>query len=349
MEFTDSYDVSGKNAVVTGGGSGINLAFVELLLSRGCSVLVGDLALNAKAEAVAKEYPYPAPTEEAGQRRRTRQSLSFHKTDGTSWKQLSSLWSRALEIFDGQVDIVVPGAGIYEPPTSSFWRPPPPSSSGQAYASSSSSSDTPADAELGAYATMSINLIHPIRMAQLAIGHWTTNTTSSGGSGGSGGGKGKGNLLFVSSLAGHIAGIGTPLYYSSKAGLHNFVRSIAAGGHMKDKLGIRVLCIAPGIARTPIWEQVHTKSQLPESTHVLSGELVAQKMLDMLVDTAQYGRGEIIEYCEVGTAEQPRQSSREVPSTALYPADPIAGLAGVQAQDENILRMLESEGLKVPL
>jgi len=180
-------------------------------------VLVGDLALNPQAEELAKAYPHP-PSGEG------RASLSFHKTDVTSWKQLSSLWEKALSLFDGRVDIVVPGAGVYDPPFSSFWHPP---------GVEGSPSKDPVDADVGAYATISINLVHPIRLAQIAIGHWTTK-------------KVPGNLLFVSSIAGHIAAIGTPLYYSSKAGVHNFVRSI---GGMRQRLGIRVMAIAPGIAR----------------------------------------------------------------------------------------------------
>jgi NAD(P)-dependent dehydrogenase (short-subunit alcohol dehydrogenase family) len=163
-----------------------------------------------------KEHPHP-PVEEG------KASLSFHKTDVVSWAQLSSLWATALELFP-RIDIVVPGAGIYDPPSSSFWYPP---------GVEGGPSRDKADAEIGAYAAFTINLIHPIRLAQVAIGYWTTN-------------KLPGSLLFTGSIAGNVAGIGTPFYYSSKAGLHNFVRSV---GGLRQKLRVRVMCIAPSIVR----------------------------------------------------------------------------------------------------
>jgi NAD(P)-dependent dehydrogenase (short-subunit alcohol dehydrogenase family) len=53
----------------------------------------------------------------------------------------------------------------------------------------------------------------------------------------------RGCLVHVSSIAGHAAGIGTPLYFASKHGLHGFVRSL---GGLRDELGIRVSAVAPG-------------------------------------------------------------------------------------------------------
>ncbi|KAI3318458.1 NAD(P)-binding protein [Xylariaceae sp. AK1471] len=311
-----TYDVSGKYAVITGGGSGLCLELVKLLLAKGCSVLIGDLALTAKAEELAKAYPHP-PAEGNGN---GNASLVFHKIDVTSWAQLSALWSRALSLFP-RVDIVVPGAGIYDPPMSSFWYPP---------GVDGGPSRDAADAEIGTYATFSINLIHPIRLAQLAVGYWTTNKLT-------------GNLLFVGSIAGNIAAIGTPFYYSSKAGLHNFVRSMNG---LRQKLGIRVICIAPGIARTPLWEMEHTKPQLSESDHVLTAQCVAEAMLELCEDE-KYGDGEIFEILEVGTADEPRQATRVVPNDLLSPQVPIAGLAGLQEQQEKIWKKLETEGLRV--
>jgi NAD(P)-dependent dehydrogenase (short-subunit alcohol dehydrogenase family) len=267
--------------------------------------------------------------------------MFFHKTDVTSWAHLSALWNKALSLFP-RVDIVVPGAGIYDPPTSSFWYPP---------GVEGSPSKDAADAETGTYATISVNLIHPIRLAQLAIGYWTTNKLS-------------GSILFVGSVAGNIAGISTPFYYSSKAGLHNFVRSLKG---LREKLGIRVMCIAPSIARvssevacvssspltssasilqTPLWELEHTKPQLPDSEHVLTAESVAEAMLNLCEDET-YGDGEIVEMMEVGTADEPRPATRVIPNDLLYPQVPISGMGGVQVQAKKIWEKLETEGLQV--
>lgn len=90
----------------------------------------------------------------------------FHKTDVTSWPQLAALWRAAVEVF-ATVDMVVPGAGIFDLPCSSFWSPP------QTGTNPDSASRDPADAEPGRYAVLDVNLIHPIRLARLAIGHWT--------------------------------------------------------------------------------------------------------------------------------------------------------------------------------
>ena len=230
--------LQGCYAVVTGGGSGklcsftrasnystrggltqglgIGHAFVKRLLSEGCSVLVGDMALTPEAEETARVYPYPPAA--AGQA-----AFVFQKTDVTSWQELSALWKTALGTFP-QVDVVLPCAGVFEPPRSSFWSPP--------GAIGSPSADDAAAAP-GTYATIDINLTHPIRLAQLAIGYWTTR-------------KRLGHLLFVGSVAGYTATIGTPLYYASKAGLQGFVMSLAM---LRQRLGIRVICLAPGAVR----------------------------------------------------------------------------------------------------
>lgn len=147
----------------------------------------------------------------------------FHKTDVVSWADLLHLWGTALSKFP-RIDLVVPGAGIFEPEWSSFWFPP---------GVEGSPSRDPVVAERGLYATFGVNLMHPIRLTQLATGYWTTN-------------KLKGTVLFIASIAGYNATIGTPYYYSSKHGLIGFVRSLA---QVRKRLGIRTVCICPGVVR----------------------------------------------------------------------------------------------------
>ncbi|KAF5688278.1 15-hydroxyprostaglandin dehydrogenase, partial [Fusarium globosum] len=93
--------VQGKSALVTGGGSGINLCFARILLDNGCSVLIADLKLRPEAQQLLKQYPFPGIDGKAG--------VLFQETDVTSWPQLTAAWEKALEKLT-IVDIVVPGA-----------------------------------------------------------------------------------------------------------------------------------------------------------------------------------------------------------------------------------------------
>ncbi|KAI0020502.1 NAD(P)-binding protein [Xylariomycetidae sp. FL0641] len=306
------YDVSGKFAVVTGGGSGIGLAFVKLLLEEGCSVIVGDLSLRPEAEALAKAYPHP-PADESG-----KPSFAFHKTDVTSWRDLSSLWKMALATFP-RVDIVVPAAGIFEPPWSDFWHPP---------GVEDGPSRDDADAETGAYLTYSVNLVHPTRLSQLAIGYWTTN-------------KLPGNLVFVASLASYTATIGTPLYFASKAGLKGLVMSL---GHLHKRLGIRVTAVAPSWVRTPMFDQEYCNEILADGGLALTPEHVAEVMLD-LAENEKYGDGEIVEVIQ---RDEPKPTVRVVPVRDLAPPGLGENMKpGMIAKAAELMQRLETEGLQV--
>ena len=85
---------------------GINLSFASLLLSKGCNVLFADLKLRPEAEAVLNKYANPTTADHG--------KAVFQKTDVTEWKQLEILFPVA-EAHYGAIDIVVPGAGVYEP------------------------------------------------------------------------------------------------------------------------------------------------------------------------------------------------------------------------------------------
>ncbi|KAI1248321.1 hypothetical protein MGN70_009519 [Eutypa lata] len=72
--------VAGKYAIITGGGSGIGLAFAKKLLGRGCSVLIGDLDLRLEARDLVAQFP-------PERRSATKPVALFQKTDVTSWPQ----------------------------------------------------------------------------------------------------------------------------------------------------------------------------------------------------------------------------------------------------------------------
>jgi NAD(P)-dependent dehydrogenase (short-subunit alcohol dehydrogenase family) len=213
------------NAIHIKKKKGINLAFARLLLSKGCSVLIADLQLRPESQALLDQY-LQQTSSSSNEANNKEPFAVFHETNVASWPQLTSLWSKALSIFP-TVDIVVPGAGLFEPQWSSFWDAP------RTATNPDTASRDPADAETGHYAVLDVNLTHPIRLSQLAIGHWTQR-------------RQKGCIVFIGSIAGYTSAISTPIYFASKHGLHGFVRSL---GGLRDTLGIRVGCVAPGSVR----------------------------------------------------------------------------------------------------
>ncbi|KIX99686.1 uncharacterized protein Z520_04321 [Fonsecaea multimorphosa CBS 102226] len=126
------FPVAGKNAIVTGGASGINLAFVKLLVSKGANVIVGDLQESAALKELEKQ---PRSTK-----------LLFQKTDVSKWSELEALFKRAQTEL-GPLDIVCNGAGVFEPTWSNFWN----------------------DTETESYKSLDINLTALIKGTRLAI------------------------------------------------------------------------------------------------------------------------------------------------------------------------------------
>lgn len=100
-----SHSIRGKTAIITGAGSGINLAFAEQLLNGGCNVLFAGLALRPEAQKLVDAYS-------GGVESKSR--AVFQQTDVTNWSHLERIFERAEEEF-GEIDIVCPGAGVYEP------------------------------------------------------------------------------------------------------------------------------------------------------------------------------------------------------------------------------------------
>jgi 3-hydroxybutyrate dehydrogenase len=96
--------VEGKTAILTGAGSGITLCFAQLLLRKGCNVVIADLALRPESEALVSQYPLTSPGAKS----------VFQRTDVTDWAQMDKMFEVAIQHFGG-ADIVCPGAGVYEP------------------------------------------------------------------------------------------------------------------------------------------------------------------------------------------------------------------------------------------
>lgn len=242
---------------------GINFEFAAILLSRNCNVVIADLSLRPEAQKLLDTYTHSP-------------RAVFCKTDVTDWTQLSGAFTTALAEFSC-LDIVCPGAGVFEPHWSNFWFPP-----------GSAESKDSVDG-LGHYATLDINVSHPIRATQLAISEFLNP---------SGGGtkvspSNPKRIVLISSIAGQTAYLTTPLYFASKWAISGFVRSL---GDLESTKGIRVNACAPGLIKTPLWTDHPEKMAfVDEGTDQWATAVeVAEAMMRLLEDPAMVG-GTILE------------------------------------------------------
>ena len=196
---------------------GIGLEFSRVLLERGANVLFADLALRAEAEALVCAYSHGNPR------------ALFKKTDVTAWHDLEKMFSTAEDEFGG-VDIVCPGAGVYEPLFSNFWYPP---------GTSLSKDNLRGDR----YKLLDINITHPIRATQMAISYFLSASPPPSPSNPK-------TIVHIASVAGEGADLKTPLYHTSKHAIIGFVRCLA---DLEETCGIRVAAVAPGVVKTPLW------------------------------------------------------------------------------------------------
>ncbi|KAF2728511.1 NAD-dependent 15-hydroxyprostaglandin dehydrogenase [Polyplosphaeria fusca] len=218
------YSVEGKTAIATGAGSGINYCFVQLLLSRGCNVLLADLALRPEAQKLVEQY---------AEKQEGKPRAVFQKTDVTIWKELEHMFDVAKQEF-GTVDIVCPGAGIYDPHWTNFWHPP----------GTAKSKDAP---DSNGYTSIDINMTHPIRTTQLAMAEFLKPNKGAKVSV-----DNPKRVIIISSIAGQAANLAAPIYVACKHAMNGFIRSLA---HLEGELGIRVNGVAPGVIKTPLWTE----------------------------------------------------------------------------------------------
>ncbi|KAF2646430.1 NAD(P)-binding protein [Massarina eburnea CBS 473.64] len=258
---TTAFSVEGKTAIVTGAGSGINYCFAALLLSRNCNVLIADLALRPEAQKLIDQYT-------------SKPRAVFQKTDVTDWPQLERMFEVANKEFDS-IDIVCPGAGIYDPHWTNFWHPP----------GSEKSKDGP---DSGRYATLDINVTHPIRTTQLAIADFLNPKNGEKASP-----TNPKRVLIVSSIAGQNHNLNTPIYVAAKHAMNGFVRSL---GTLDSTFGVRVNGVAPGLIKTPLWTDHPEKMTYidTEKDTWATPEEVAEAMLRLL-EEAELGGGTILE------------------------------------------------------
>lgn len=173
--------------------------------------MMADIKLRPEAQELLEKYTATDGSKPAAY---------YHKTDVSDWAQILSLWKASVDKL-GSIHIVCNGAGIYEPPSSTFWNAP---------GISPLAEDKP-DANPGVYKTFSVNTMGPIRLAQIALEYWLENKQV------------KGNLLWIASLGGYVHSLHTPLYFASKAAIVSVVKSLA---DLRKEFGIRNAAICPG-------------------------------------------------------------------------------------------------------
>jgi len=282
---------------------GINYCFAALLLSKGCNVLIADLALRPEAQKLLDDY-------------KTTPRALFQKTDVTDWQQLEKMFEVANEEFGG-VDIVCPGAGIYDPHWTNFWHPP----------GSAESKDAP---DGGRYASLDINVTHPIRTTQLAISEFLSPPNGAKASP-----TNPKRVIIVSSIAGQASNLITPIYVAAKHAMNGFIRSLRP---LEARLGIRVNGVAPGIIKTPLWTEHPEKLVLMDEAkdEWATPEEVAEAMVRCLEDDA-LGGGKIL---EVGA-----QQTREVKQfNDEGPSGRGMKVSGLEQAYNEVYGWLEEEG-----
>ena len=96
-----------KIVLVTGGGSGIGLAFVRICREKGARVILGDLKLIQEAQDYVSSQD--------------KSDVVFETCDVASWKSLHNLISASVKAFGDVPDIYAPVAGVLDPSWSNFW------------------------------------------------------------------------------------------------------------------------------------------------------------------------------------------------------------------------------------
>jgi len=250
----EDFPLTGKIVVVTGGGSGIGLAFVKLAIAATAKVLIADLRLTDDATKFVENI-------HADQ-------LVFVKTDVTKREELENLISVSEKVFQDVPDVYIAAAGVFEPQWSSFWP----------------------DTEEDNYATISINLIHPMKLTRIAVRALL--------------GKNKpGVVLLVSSLAGLYANYTAALYFASKSGLVNFAHGMAQADEDEN---VKVVAICPGVVKSPLWSNrpdLMRQYAYSEET-AITPETVATAMHDV-VESKAYPGGSILQVTQEGMSIVP--------------------------------------------
>ncbi|KIX99003.1 uncharacterized protein Z520_05464 [Fonsecaea multimorphosa CBS 102226] len=263
-------DLKGKGAIVTGGGSGICLSFVQHLYRAGCNVLICDLALHREAVAWLDTIQPKSSTDTNGPTTASSSTtvdkppgpprISFLKTDVSDWKQLEAAFECYTREFGAPVpDILCPGAGVYEPSWNNFWN----------------------DRDDSSYSLLRINLEHPLKMSRIAIRKWVQHGAP-------------GIIVHVSSTGAQKPSMLTPLYGAAKQGISNFTRGMA---RLQDMENIRVVAVAPGPTMSPLMYD-HPEAMRfvdPDRDKLAMPDEIARGMMAVAFDRGRFRPGTVLE------------------------------------------------------
>ncbi|WP_110690082.1 SDR family NAD(P)-dependent oxidoreductase [Salinicola endophyticus] len=107
MRFFEQFSVEGRSALVTGGASGLGLAYVEVLAENGASVTLADIDIDAAER-------------EAARLREQGFTVQAQALDVADRAQSAEVFEAHVRGFDG-LDIVFANAGV--DPGAGFWNP----------------------------------------------------------------------------------------------------------------------------------------------------------------------------------------------------------------------------------
>ncbi|PGH09202.1 hypothetical protein AJ79_05731 [Helicocarpus griseus UAMH5409] len=246
------FPLSGKIVAITGGGSGIGLSFLQHALALNAKVLIGDIKLTPAAEKLISS--------------RQTKTNAFAKCDVRKWNQLEDLIEKAKEIYGDVPDVYVPCAGLFEPPSSSFWDD--------------------AEQDTNNYDCVSLNISHPLKFTRMALRALVAR-------------RKKGVVLLISSIAGLNGVYAKPLYAATKHAIVGFVKSMGAA---EEQFGVKIVGICPGITDTPIWdnEEEFMASLLAAGMGKVELERITEAMVN-LVQKGEYTGGTVFLESAEGT------------------------------------------------
>jgi len=191
-------------------------------------------------------------------------SAIYVKCDVTKRADLENLVAVSEKEYQDVPDVFIAGAGVFEPSWSNFWD----------------------DTEGDGYAEIDINVNHPIKLSRIAIRALLRKNK-------------KGVILVVASLAGYQGTFSAPLYCASKHAVIGFVRSMAELDRLE---GIKVVAVAPGVVRTPLWTDRPEKVEQfgVSDANSISPEDVAKVMIEV-ISSGKYEGGASVETSISGT------------------------------------------------
>ncbi|KAK3710342.1 hypothetical protein LTR37_010408 [Vermiconidia calcicola] len=218
----------------------ICLAFVRRAVDLGAKVVIADLHLTTVAQQMVDSDS----------------NVVFQKTDVTKWDELQRLVTVANETFGSTPDVYIAGAGVFEPPWTSFWH----------------------DSEEEHYALTDINLDHPIKLTRIAMRTLVSEDR-------------KGVVIPIASVGGLAASYSYPIYIATKHAIVGFTKSMK----MAEKYeGVKVVTVCPGAVDTPLWTSDRRERVAFGDIQSLAPDDVAKAMVD-LVQEGKYVGGTVLE------------------------------------------------------